>query len=300
MNTNSTPGCADNGTTTTCLFSFQAFSPGSEDVSVAFTGDGMTFVNNYNSDYGAVSAQQAATTIAPVVPTSALANQPLTLSASVSVVAPGAGTPSGSVAFSIDGATYSASLAANSAVYTVPAGLSPGLHAIIATYSGDADFAGSASASTLAVVGLVSISINPPSASALIGASVAFNATGSYSDGSTQDLTSSAIWSSSSAVASVSGHVATALALGAATISATDPATGIAARAQLLVKDLAPTTLTYTPSALSCMQGQACSLSAPTSSGGAVVSYSISAALPAGLVFSTSTGAISGAPSVFR
>ncbi len=44
------------------------------------------------------------------------------------------------------------------------------------------------------------------------------------------------------------------------------------------------------------MVGTAISNNTPSSSGGAVVSYSISPALPAGLSFNTSTGVISGTP----
>jgi hypothetical protein len=68
---------------------------------------------------------------------------------------------------------------------------------------------------------LVSIAITPASASIPIGTSLQFDALGTYTDGSTQDLTASAMWtSSSSTVAPVSAGLVTGSSLGSATISA--------------------------------------------------------------------------------
>ena len=70
---------------------------------------------------------------------------------------------------------------------------------------------------------LASINITPVNPSIAVGATQQFTATGTYSDGSTQDLTSSVIWSSSStpvATVATSG-LATAVAAGSTTITAT-------------------------------------------------------------------------------
>jgi len=65
------------------------------------------------------------------------------------------------------------------------------------------------------------ITITPGSATVLIGANQPFTATGKYTDGSTQDLTGSATWTSSNtAVATVSGGIAAGVATGAAAITA--------------------------------------------------------------------------------
>ncbi len=64
----------------------------------------------------------------------------------------------------------------------------------------------------------------------------------------------------------------------------------------LVVADAAPTSLTYSTNPATYTKGTALTNNTPTSSGGAVVSYSISPALPTGLSFSTSTGVISGTP----
>ncbi len=63
----------------------------------------------------------------------------------------------------------------------------------------------------------------------------------------------------------------------------------------LTVNDIPPSALTYSASALICTRGQPCALGAPAAQGGPILSYSIAPALPAGLSFSSATGAISGA-----
>ena len=70
---------------------------------------------------------------------------------------------------------------------------------------------------------LASIAVTPVNPSISLGTTLAFAATGSYSDGSKQDLTSAVTWTSSTpAVASIGATgVATAAGLGSTTISAT-------------------------------------------------------------------------------
>jgi uncharacterized protein YjdB len=81
---------------------------------------------------------------------------------------------------------------------------------------------GSASVSVSSAT-LVSIAVSPASSSMAIGASKAFTATGTFSDSSTQDVTGSAIWSSSNpAAATVNGQgEVSSLATGTTTITAT-------------------------------------------------------------------------------
>src|SRR6185437_3760683 len=73
---------------------------------------------------------------------------------------------------------------------------------------------------------LASISISPSSPTLQTGTTQQFTATGSFSDNSTQNLTSTATWSSSNAaVATIStAGVASALAAGTSTIKATSGA----------------------------------------------------------------------------
>ena len=60
----------------------------------------------------------------------------------------------------------------------------------------------------------------------------------------------------------------------------------------------APSGLTYSSNTAIYTKGIAVTPNTPSSGGGAVVSYAISPALPMGLAFNTSTGAISGTPTV--
>jgi gliding motility-associated-like protein len=61
----------------------------------------------------------------------------------------------------------------------------------------------------------------------------------------------------------------------------------------------APTALTYTGSSFTYTKGTAITaIAAPTNTGGAVVSYAVSPALPAGLALNTATGSITGTPTV--
>jgi len=77
--------------------------------------------------------------------------------------------------------------------------------------------------STLMVgpAGLISIAVSPSTASIPVGSNQQFVAVGSYSDGSTQDITSSATWTATGTASSVSATgLATVLAGGSTTITA--------------------------------------------------------------------------------
>src|SRR5207302_704429 len=64
----------------------------------------------------------------------------------------------------------------------------------------------------------------------------------------------------------------------------------------IAVNDVAPSALTYSTNPATYTKGTAITANSPTSSGGAVISYGVSPALPAGLSLSTSTGVITGTP----
>ena len=62
----------------------------------------------------------------------------------------------------------------------------------------------------------------------------------------------------------------------------------------------APSGITYSPSSMTLEKGTAMTTNTPTYSGSTVTSWSISPSLPSGLSIDTSTGAISGTPSVLQ
>ncbi len=94
---------------------------------------------------------------------------------------------------------------------------------------------------------LVSIAVTPAAASIPVGATQQFTATGTYSDGSTKNLSSTAAWSvSNSATATISGTgLATASAAGSTTVTAT--LTGISGTATLTVTAKAVKSIAVTP-----------------------------------------------------
>jgi hypothetical protein len=128
-----------------------ALAVGSHSFTAAYAGDG-----NFTASTSAALAQtvqQAGSTT--VVSSSANPSAPgkaVTFTATVAAAAPGSGTPTGTVTFK-DGSTTlgTATLSGGAATLTTSA-LAAGSHPITATYSGDANFAPSTSATLTQVV----------------------------------------------------------------------------------------------------------------------------------------------------
>jgi alpha-tubulin suppressor-like RCC1 family protein len=79
-------------------------------------------------------------------------------------------------------------------------------------------------------------------------------------------------------------------------VTATNSGGSTTAMLSITVNDLAPSNLAYATNPAVYPRGVAIAPNTPSSSGGAVVTYAVSPALPAGLAMSTSTGVISGTP----
>jgi MBG domain (YGX type)/Bacterial Ig-like domain (group 3)/Glycine rich protein len=121
------------------LVSGASLAPGAHALSATFTPVDTTVYAPVASST-TQTVDQAASATSVVV-------QPSTITVTVAAVTPGAGTPTGTVTFSVDGgAVGSGTLSRGTAVlgYAVPAGKT---HQVAAVYSGDSDFTGS-SAST--------------------------------------------------------------------------------------------------------------------------------------------------------
>jgi hypothetical protein len=101
----------------------------------------------------AQEVDRAATSLALVAsPNPAPYLGPVTFTATASAVAPGAGTPTSTVDFRVDGVSVGASdLVGGSATVNQPFDLSIGAHSVQAVYSGDGNFLGSSSTISLAV-----------------------------------------------------------------------------------------------------------------------------------------------------
>jgi hypothetical protein len=144
---------------------------------------------------------------------------------------------------------------------------------------------------------LVSIAVTPTSATNLVGATQQYTATGTYSDSSTQNLTSQAAWTSSkTAVATINASgLATAVSAGSTTISA---GLGGVTNGTTLTVQAAPLTLT-TASLTNGVLSASYSATLTASGGTLPYTWSIaSGSLPAGLTLNAGSGVISGIPTV--
>jgi hypothetical protein len=142
---------------------------------------------------------------------------------------------------------------------------------------------------------LSSIAVTPANATNVVGATQQYTATGTYADGSTQNVTSQAAWSSSkTAVATISGSgLATGVSAGSTTISAT--LAGVTGSTILTVQ-AAPLAIT-TASLATGTVSVAYSATLAASGGTLPYTWSVaSGALPAGLTLNAASGAITGTP----
>ena len=144
---------------------------------------------------------------------------------------------------------------------------------------------------------LKSIAVTPANFNIMIGATQQFTATGTYSDGSTQNLTSQATWASSSpgvATINTSG-LATGVSTGTTTISAT--LLGVVGSTTLTVQAVP---LAITTTSLSTGVSNTVYTATLAASGG-IMPYTwsmISGTLPPGLTLNSSSGVISGTPTM--
>jgi hypothetical protein len=112
-------------------------------ISAAFSGDGSFEPSTGSIDQTVLKAQTATLLTSSANP--ATSGQSITFSAAVTPVAPGAGNPTGTVSFTVNGAPLGspAPVVDGVATSTAFATLSPGTYQIAAQYSGDGDFVGS-------------------------------------------------------------------------------------------------------------------------------------------------------------
>ena len=142
---------------------------------------------------------------------------------------------------------------------------------------------------------LTSIAMTPANPTILVGATQQFTATGTYSDGSTQNLSNRVTWTSSkTAVATINTNgLATGVSAGATVISAA--LSGVTATNTLTVQ-AAPLVMTTTSMPTGTVR---VAYSAALSATGGTTPYTWSIAggsLPGGLALNASSGAITGTP----
>ena len=118
-------------------FSTAALTVGTHAVTAVYSGDG-SFLGSTGATTQGVNKASSATTVTQNGPT--VQGQPVSFTASVAFVAPGAGLPTGTVQFKLNGASQGAPVPLDGSATAVSApisGLTPGSYLITAVYSGD-------------------------------------------------------------------------------------------------------------------------------------------------------------------
>jgi autotransporter-associated beta strand protein len=137
-------------------------SVGSHPITASYGGD-TNFGGSTSTAVTETVAKAATTTSLALNPTTSVFGQPVTLTATVNVTAPGAGTPTGTVTFA-EGTNVLGVGTLNStgtATFTTAA-LSQGTHTITAVYSGDTNFLGATSTQPVTqVVNAATVGLTP-------------------------------------------------------------------------------------------------------------------------------------------
>ncbi len=137
--------------TPTAMMSTSSLAVGSHSLSAAYGGDANHESSTSSTFTHVVQKADTATTLSPAS-TSVDFGSSVPLTVNVGAVAPGAGTPTGTVQLLEGGALVaSTTLGGASASFTVP-DLLPGTHTLVATYGGDGNFNGSTSNNSVITV----------------------------------------------------------------------------------------------------------------------------------------------------
>ena len=166
-------------------FSMAALALGSHSITAVYGGDS-TFTGSTSGVLVETVNKPNTTAVATSSLNSSIFGQSVTLTASVTVAAPGSGTPTGTVTF-LDGSSTLATvvLATGTASFsTSNLNVSGSPHSITVVYGGDANFMGSTSGSAAVTVSQArtTTSVASSTGSSVFGQSVTFTATVSNSD----------------------------------------------------------------------------------------------------------------------
>jgi large repetitive protein len=157
-------------------FTTSTLAVGTHPITVTYAGDSNNSSGTSPVVNEVVNQAMTATTVT-AVPNPALAGEQITITATVKVTS-GVSTPTGTVAFTSGTTVLGTAPLSSSGTATITPSLAAGTYNVVATYSGDTDDAGSASAALALTVNLatstatLTITPNP----ATIGATVTFTA----------------------------------------------------------------------------------------------------------------------------
>ncbi len=164
------------GSSYSATCSTSALPVGAHTISATYSGDS-SFAGSSGSLAGDQTVNQAATAIAlSSSQNPSVFGQRVTFTATVSPVAPGAGTPTASVTFLVDGKTV-AIVCCGGGAFSTPL-LGAGSHIITASYSGDSNFTGSTGSVTQMVKQVpTTTSLSSSQDPSALGAQVTYTAT---------------------------------------------------------------------------------------------------------------------------
>jgi hypothetical protein len=149
---------------------------GAHNIQITYSGSAFWFGA---SNSFVENVAQANVSVDMIAPQASVIGQPINLSATVAVVAPGAGTPTGTVTFYADGSIVGSALLDGSGSANINlSSLSVGTHNITATYAGDANFlSGSGSTNEMVNPGNTTTVVTASPTTVAYGQSVTLTAT---------------------------------------------------------------------------------------------------------------------------
>jgi hypothetical protein len=270
---------------------------GTHTFTASYSGDG-----NYaaqTSSQGSLTVAKGNTTTAPASSQNpSVSGQSVTFTATVGLVAPASGTPSGSVTFFDGGSSIGTGTVSSGVATFATSSLAVGSHTITASYSGDGNFnssSGSLTGNPQVIRNPTAVTaVSPASGAAAGGTSVTITGTG-LSGASAVHF--GGVSATMFTVHSDSSVTATSPA-GSGTVNVTVTTTGGTSATGAADQFTYIPTLTLTATASSTTQvGQSYSQTNVAGGGTTSYTYSLSAGtLPAGTTLNTSTGTVSGTP----
>ena len=172
-----TPGTPGNPGTATCVTTI--LPVGTDAITATYSGD-----SNHGGSSGTLSGGQVVHQASTTTTLSSSVNpsnsgQSVSFTAKVAAVAPGTGTPTGTVQFAIDGTNFGSAvtLSGGSATSSSTSTLAPGKHSITAVYSGSASFASSSATALPQVVNLAPTITSASSVTFTLGVASSFTVT---------------------------------------------------------------------------------------------------------------------------
>ncbi|MBA0084146.1 MAG: Ig-like domain repeat protein, partial [Acidobacteria bacterium Pan2503] len=162
----------------TATFNTAGLAVGGHTITASYGGD-TNFTSSTSSTLNEAVSQAATTTTFSASPNPSISGQLITLTAAVNVLAPGSGTPTGTVTF-LDGTVTLGTATLNSAANAMfsTSSLAVGSHNLTASYGGDTNFTGSTTSSAATVT----VQAPPPPAQIIDNETITVTDAVSFSD----------------------------------------------------------------------------------------------------------------------